>query len=78
MSGSNRQTGNSEKTLEWVFKISTGLVIPLLVWVFKMSMTVYVDMEKIRSDIRVHDQILKDIHDDIKEMNQDIKKLLDN
>ena len=78
MGGSNRQTGNSEKTLEWVFKISTGLVIPLLVWVFKMSMTVYVDMEKIRSDIRVHDQILKDIHDDIKEMNQDIKKLLDN
>ena len=78
MGGSNRQTGNSEKTLDWVFKISTGLVIPLLVWVFKMSMTVYVDMEKIRSDIRVHDQILKDIHDDIKEMNQDIKKLLDN
>lgn len=69
--------GISEKNLEWVFKISTALIIPLLIWVFKSSLSIQVEMEKIRGDVRVNARSIETVNSSIKEINTDIKKLLE-
>lgn len=69
--------GISEKNLEWIFKISTALIIPLLIWVFKSSLSIQVEMEKIRGDVRVNARSIDTVNSSIKEINTDIKKLLE-
>ena len=69
--------GISEKNLEWFFKISTALIIPLVIWVFKSSLSVQLEMEKIRGDVRVNARSIDTVNSSIKEINTDIKKLLE-
>lgn len=71
---------STEKTLEWVFKISTGLVIPLVIWVFKLSLAIQVDLEKIRSEISLLKNNMVIISEQVKEnkkMISDNKKSTD-
>jgi hypothetical protein len=61
----------TEKALDWTFKIATALAIPAIVWSFKLSTEVAVlatkvenqqkEIEEIKGDIKAADETLNKI-----------------
>ena len=58
-----------EKALDWVFKITTALVIPALVWSFKLSTQVAVLEEKIENQKKTIERIEEHFKEQIGQAN---------
>ena len=58
-----------EKALDWVFKITTALAIPALVWSFKLSTQVAVLEEKVENQQKAIERIESNFKEQIKTAN---------
>ena len=59
----SQRSESTEKALDWIFKITTALVIPALVWSFKLSTQVTVLEQKLIAQ----EKELVQMRDDFKE-----------
>lgn len=66
-----------DKTLDWVLKATTALVIPALVWSFKLSTEVAVLNLKIESQEKRIERVETDLKERIKKANEKLDKILD-
>jgi hypothetical protein len=66
-----------DKTLDWVLKATTALVIPALVWSFKLSTEVAVLNLKIESQEKRIERVEIDLKERIKKANEKLDKILD-
>ena len=62
----------TEKVVEWSFKIATALAIPAIVWSFKLSTQVAV----IQTQVDNQQKQIEEIRGDIKTANETLNKIL--
>lgn len=62
----------TEKALEWVFKVATALAIPAIIWSFKLSSQVAV----LENTVQNQKEIIKEVKEDVKEAKEILRDIL--
>lgn len=70
-------SSSQEKTLDWVLKATTALIIPALVWSFKLSTEVAVLEERLASQEKHLEEMKSDLKERIKTANDKLDKIID-
>ena len=68
----------TEKAIDWIFKITTALAIPALVWSFKLSTQVAVLEQKVKSQQEAIERVETDLKEQISDGNKKLDKIYDN
>jgi len=68
----------TEKAIDWIFKVTTALAIPALVWSFKLSTQVAVLEQKVKSQQEAIERVETDLKEQISDGNKKLDKIYDN
>ena len=68
----------TEKAIDWIFKVTTALAIPALVWSFKLSTQVAVLEQKVKSQQETIERVETDLKEQISDGNKKLDKIYDN
>jgi len=71
----SQRSESTEKALDWIFKITTALVIPALVWSFKLSTQVTVLEQKLIAQEKELVQMRDDFKEQINAGNEKLSKI---
>ena len=71
----SQRSESTEKALDWIFKITTALVIPALVWSFKLSTQVTVLEQKLIAQEKELVQMRDDFKEQINAGNEHADKI---